>query len=120
MGKPNGTDLSVTPVEPLPRMLVGWKGIADYLGVSVNVARSFHRDYGLPVIRIARKRVFIHRDAVVEWFFRLDRMQRKFIAEAVERLAPGVNPGPSRALWGRYLREKRFERPEDTDSANFG
>lgn len=119
-GKPNGTDLAVTPVEPLPRMLVGWDSIAEYLGVPVNVARSFHKEYGLPVIRIARRRVFIHRDAVVEWFFRLDRMQRKFIDEAVERLSPGVKPGPARALWARYLREKRHERPEDVDSASFG
>lgn len=119
-GKPNGTDLAVTPVEPLPKMLVGWKAIADYMGVSVEVSRRFHRDYGLPVIRIARRKVFIHRDAVVEWFFRLDRMQRKFIDEAVERLAPGVKPGQARATWNRYLREKRHERPEDVDSASFG
>ena len=119
LGKPNGTDLAVTPVEPLPKMLVGWEQIADYLGVPSRVARGFHKDYGLPVIRIARKRVFVHRDAVVEWFFRLDRMQRKFIDEAVSRLAPGVNPGPAQRHWRRYLKEKSLEQREDVDSASF-
>lgn len=117
--RPNGTDLAVTPVEPLPRMLVGWKAIADYMGVTTTVAIGFHKDYGLPVIRIARKRVFVHRDAVVEWFFRLDRMQRKFIDEAVSRLAPGANPGPAQRHWRRYLKEKSLERAEDVDSASF-
>lgn len=117
--KPNGSDLSVTPVEPLPKMLVGWLQIADYMGVTAAVARSFHRDYGLPVIRIARKRVFIHRDAVVEWFFRLDRMQRKFIDEAVANLAPGSNRTPARKHWLKYIKEKQVGRPEDIDSASF-
>lgn len=116
--RPNGTDLAVTPVEPLPRMLVGWKAIADYMGVTTTVAIGFHKDYGLPVIRIARKRVFVHRDAVIEWFFRLDRMQRKFIAEALEKFSP-ASPGPAHRVWKKYLKEKALERVEDVDSASF-
>lgn len=117
--RPNGTMLAVTPMEPLPKMLVGWNTIAEYLGVPRRTAVSFHKDYGMPVIRIARKRVFIHRDAVVEWFFRLDRMQRKFIEEAVDKSAPGINRSSARAIWLKKLREKQSAAPETIDSASF-
>lgn len=35
-------------------ILVGWKEIAAYLGVCVNIARSYEED-GLPVFRYSRK-----------------------------------------------------------------
>lgn len=115
--RPNGSAFSVTPHEPLPKMLVGWKQIADYLGVPQNVAVRWHKEYGMPVIRIAAKRVFVHRDALVEWFFRLDKMQRKFIDETMEKVAPGGKVNPRRG-WLNYIREKGRVRPDDPESAS--
>lgn len=117
--KPDGSPLSVTPVEPLPKMLVGWKQIADYLGVTQSVAVRWHKEYGMPVIRIVARRVFVHRDALVEWFFRLDKMQRKFIDETRDKLAPGLGVS-HRRTWLNYVREKGRVRPDDPESAGLG
>jgi predicted site-specific integrase-resolvase len=31
-------------------ILTGWKAIAEYLGISVDTARKWHREKGMPVI----------------------------------------------------------------------
>ena len=117
--KPNGTLLAVTPVPPLPKMLVGWRAIAEYLGVPQTVATRWHREYGMPVIRIVNRKVFIHRDALVDWFFRLDRMQRKVIDQTLEKMAPG-DKSNGRNIWLRYIKRKGRVRPDDIEASGFG
>ncbi len=82
-----------------PRLLRGWKAIAEHLGVSERTAQRWHRDYGMPVIRILAKRCCIHTAVLVEWWIRLDRGQRKFLAE----LPDGTPPRPVRELWRRRM-----------------
>lgn len=104
-----------------PGMLVGWDAIAEYLGVCKATAVKYHKNWGMPVIRIMRKRVLIHRDALTEWYFRLDRMQRRVISEVMETQRPGHNPKESgRRTWRRYVdsRTKAITKGPDGASLN--
>lgn len=50
-----------------PDVLIGWKQIAVYLRCSVNSARRWTRDCGLPVRRDGAGRPVAYRPALVKW-----------------------------------------------------
>lgn len=62
-------------------ILHGWKEIAAYLDLPVERVRKFHTHYGMPVHRVLEKATVAHTDALIEWLFRMDRLERKLEAE---------------------------------------
>ena len=69
------------------RILLGWRQIAIYLGISVRSARRWHMKWEFPVVRLVGKRVFTTEGAIDTWIFRMDKLEREVRAELAEERA---------------------------------
>ncbi len=68
-------------------MLVGWKGISEYMGISATTAYNWYKRYQFPVVRLVGARVFTTRTAIDRWIERMSLQERKVLKEL------GFQPG---------------------------
>ena len=80
------TERVCEPAFPL-RVLLGWRQITIYLGISVRTARRWHTKWEFPVVRLVGKQVFTTEGAIDAWIFRIDKLEREVRAELAEERA---------------------------------
>ena len=86
-------------------MLVGWRGIAVYMGVSKSTAYRWYRNFELPVVRLVGMRVFTTRTAIDRWVERMSLNERRVLKEL------GLE-GKSSTVQMEQLRTKPAPTPE--------
>ena len=80
-------------------MLVGWRGISEYMGVSKHTAYDWYKKYQFPVVRLVGRRVFTTRTAIDRWIERMSLHERKLLKEL------GFEPGGVNARKKKISRE---------------
>ena len=77
------------PTEEQLGVVVGWRDISHYLGISVSTARRWHEDLGLPVASrgsSAQYRVFTSKSLIDKWIYARAKVRRDaLLAARVER-----------------------------------
>lgn len=58
------------------KMLTGWKPISNYMGVSVQTAKKWHKLKGLPVFRGPNNVPISFADTIREWVIQVDGQKK--------------------------------------------